>query len=137
MQRLKKGYVKVLLSVAGVALVVTALLEGHNSYVRNLEARFYMEHMSEPQPAVSTCRLPDYDPFDPTIMKYVKSWRKIDCGNPQPQLTFVDKEGFLHINKSAVAHSKIYWDRLLCTHQEIKRRKNDDERVELGPKKVN
>jgi hypothetical protein len=136
MFRYKKGYMKIFFVVFGAALVITAVLEGHDSYVHNLEAKFYEEHMAGPLPPNSFCHIPHHDPFDPSILRYIKSWPKIDCGSPQPSITYAGKNGLIYINKTAVTKSKLHWDHLLCSHQEISRSKNDDDNVHLGPKKV-
>lgn len=136
MLRYKKGYVKIFFVVVGAALVITAVLEGHESYVHNLESKFYEEHMSVPPPLNSFCHIPHHDPFDPTILRFIKSWPKIDCGSPQPPITYAGDNGMIFINKTAVTKSKLHWDHLLCTQQEIVRAKNDDDNILLGPKQV-
>lgn len=127
---------KIFFVIVGAALVITAVLEGHDSYVHNLEAKFYEEHMAGPPPQNSFCHIPHHDPFDPTIMRYIKSWPKIDCGSPQPPITYIEQNGSICVNKTAVTNSKLHWDHLLCTHQEIIRAKDNDDNFVLGPKKV-
>ncbi|CAB3387376.1 Hypothetical predicted protein [Cloeon dipterum] len=132
-----RRHAKALLAVVTALLVVTAILETHESYVNKLKDEFYKEHMTGPQAVInSACVLPRYEPYDPSIMHFIKSWPKIDCGSPQPPLTYVDDKGYLHINKTAVPKLKYPWEKLGCYHYEIIRLKNDDDRIKLGPGKV-
>ncbi|XP_065336670.1 uncharacterized protein LOC135937447 [Cloeon dipterum] len=77
------------------------------------------------------CNLPDYDPFDPSILPHIKTWPRINCGGKQLPLTFLDENELLQINTTAVS----LIGGLSCYIQEIIQLKNDESKVKLGPAK--
>lgn len=74
------------------------------------------------------CIIPDLDPFDTSIMKYVWSPEPIQC-DPTPDLAFVNKEGYLVFNESAFQ----YYDEkdFKCSYAPLVRK--DDYSVYFGP----
>ncbi|KAF4531591.1 hypothetical protein B566_EDAN010057 [Ephemera danica] len=66
----------------------------------------------------SSCQIPDYDPFDDSIKKYITKWPAVDCGNPQLPLTYLDDDGFINVNESAVKECNIPRNRINCFYQE-------------------
>ncbi|XP_065334901.1 uncharacterized protein LOC135936128 [Cloeon dipterum] len=79
----------------------------------------------------AVCALPRYDPFDPSIQQYITGWSRIDCGTPQPALTFLGKNGLLHVDRTTAAGKDLY-----CYFHEIIREENDDNKFELGPPQI-
>lgn len=49
------------------------------------------------------CEFPELNPFDPTILEYVKHPSPFHCEKIQPFLTFVDYDGFLRFNETEIA----------------------------------
>lgn len=75
------------------------------------------------------CIIPDLDPFDKSIMKYVWSPDPIHC-DPAPDLVFVNERGFLTFNKSAF---KYYGDsNYRCSYTPLLRPEYDDYSVTFG-----
>lgn len=52
------------------------------------------------EPERLSCKFPLLNPFDPSIVEYIKFETSYDCGWVQPYLTFVDYQNYLHFNKS-------------------------------------
>ncbi|XP_060579441.1 uncharacterized protein LOC132736346 [Ruditapes philippinarum] len=78
------------------------------------------------------CIIPDLDPFDKSIMKYVWSPDPIHC-DPAPDLVYVDTRGLLIYNQSAF---KFYGDtNYKCSYSPLFRPKNDDYKVQFGDEK--
>lgn len=75
------------------------------------------------------CIIPDLDPFDKSIMKYVWSPDPIHC-DPAPDLVFVNERGFLTFNQSAF---KYYGDsNYRCSYTPLFRPEYDDYSVTFG-----
>ncbi|XP_071446730.1 uncharacterized protein [Hetaerina americana] len=114
----------------------------HASYISSVEAEFYRIHVEEyllqdernssvvPRKRHG-CILPDYDPFDPSILQYIRPWPKIYCGRMQPYLTYIDDEGYIHRNISGIKDSGISNADLQCAYQEIERRNHSDDRIRI------
>jgi hypothetical protein len=113
-------------------LVLGAGVYLHRNWVLK---KFYNEHMELAVGQVSAaCKLPRYDPFDPSILKYiVKPWPKIECASAQLPLTFIDSNGRLKINSTAAAQ---YRGTVQCSVQQVERPNEDDDHIILGPSKV-
>ena len=77
----------------------------------------------------SKCILPDLDPFDKSIMKYVWHPDPIHC-TPTPDLVFVDSDGLLRINDSALQYYGK--DKYSCVYRALNRRMFDDYHVDFG-----
>ncbi|XP_046398818.1 uncharacterized protein LOC124165440 isoform X2 [Ischnura elegans] len=115
----------------------------HGSYISSVEAEFYRIHVEEyllrdernssSVPDSHPCILPDYDPFDPSILQYIRPWQKILCGQTQPYLTYVDSDGFIRRNISGIKSSGIPNVDLQCAYQDIERGNHTDNRVRLRP----
>ncbi|XP_059474303.1 uncharacterized protein LOC132195978 isoform X2 [Neocloeon triangulifer] len=133
----KKCHSQAFFIILSVSFVVTVALQLYDTYVRYVENSFFAKQMAGmPSENKSSCRLPNFSPFDPSIAKYIKSWPKINCGKPQPPLTYLDERGFLHINQTAVSERRIPWARLTCSYQKIIRQENEDSKFTLGPHKI-
>lgn len=50
-----------------------------------------------------TCEFPKINPWDPTILQYIKKPSSIVCSEDQPYLTYVDNNGILQFNKTEVS----------------------------------
>lgn len=75
------------------------------------------------------CIIPDVDPFDPTIMKYVWSPDPIRC-DPSPDIVIVNDYGFVEFNKSTFP---FFGDTAYrCSYTALIRPKEDDESVSVG-----
>ncbi|KAL3879132.1 hypothetical protein ACJMK2_031443 [Sinanodonta woodiana] len=75
------------------------------------------------------CIIPDLDPFDKSIMKFVWHPDPIRC-DPTPSLMYIDDEGFLKLNVSSVH----YYGKedFKCSYRILLRHKNDDYHVTFG-----
>lgn len=49
------------------------------------------------------CKIPNSDPFDPSLMPFISHPREVLCLRMQPDLTFVDEKGFLSFNKTEMS----------------------------------
>lgn len=47
------------------------------------------------------CNIPQLDPWDQTILKYLTKFKPLQCKKLQPELTYLDFNGMLTINESA------------------------------------
>lgn len=75
------------------------------------------------------CIIPDLDPFDKSIMKYVWSPEPIHC-DPAPDLAYVDNDGYLTLNQSAYKH---YGDtKYKCKYSPLQRHPHNDDSVSFG-----
>ncbi|XP_059484649.1 uncharacterized protein LOC132202032 [Neocloeon triangulifer] len=124
----KYKYVRVL----ALVLVLASAAYIHHSWVLKT---FYNKHMEFVKNDLSgRCKLPNYDPFDPSIRKYiVQPWPKIDCASSQLPLTFVDHKGRLQVNRTA---AKQYYGEVQCSVQRVTRKSGDDDHIDLGPPEV-
>lgn len=70
----------------------------------SIKLKFFKEnHMFLDAVNATECKLPKYDLYDPEIKRYIqKPATPIDCGNPQPYLTYLDWDGMLYLNESEV-----------------------------------
>lgn len=94
---------------------------------------YYYDHRSEaPLDVNQTCHFPNLDPYDPSVWPYVADANPIRCKARQPTLTFVDDDGKLRVNETALAESGYRWSSLECRYQEILRPEGDDEKVAYG-----
>ena len=69
------------------------------------------------------CIIPDLDPFDKSVMKYVWSPDPIQC-NPIPDLLFVNEQGILQYNQSAL--SQYNGASFTCAFSMLKLKPGDD-----------
>lgn len=78
------------------------------------------------------CTLPEgLNPFDTAAMKFIWSVPPIKCAD-WPSLVYVDSQGLLQKNKTAMLHYA-ETSNLTCTYQTVIRKKGDME-VSLGPR---
>ena len=106
----------------------------YDSYVTNMEIWFYNFHLGDMTDIFSEleCVIPDYDPFDPSVTKYLSASNIIQCGQPQPYLTYLDSDGFIHINQTTITKSGHEVNDYDCQYYEIFRTNNSDNTFSLG-----
>ena len=106
----------------------------YDLYVTNVEVEFYKLHMEDIADIYSEmeCLIPDYDPYDPRITKYLSVSRVIQCGHPQPYLTYLDSDGFIHLNETTIKNSGQEVNDYECHNSEISRTEKSDNTVSLG-----
>lgn len=136
-----RKYIKLFALLLAVALTAIAVFELHESYVQRVEYEFYRQHIGpnsvlNVKDASHVCHLPVYDPFDPTILTYIKKWPSISCGTPQFPLTYMDNNGTIHLNGTAIKEAGLEEKEFHCALYEVLRKPNDDDHFELGPPKV-
>lgn len=123
-----------------VALAVLAYVPYlfYDLYTRDVEMQFYSLHMDGVGDNTSglECIIPDYDPYDPSIRKYLEEVNPIKCGETQPYLTFLDFEGYIHINKTAVQKSGLSESDYDCSYSDIIRPDGNDGEVSFGHPQV-
>ncbi|PSN55946.1 hypothetical protein C0J52_00457 [Blattella germanica] len=110
----------------------------YDIYAKNVEMRFftlYMENIVQ-NTSSADCIIPDYDPKDPSVMKYFEIVNPIICGENQPYLTYIDSEGYIHLNKTAIDLSGLTENDYDCSYSEILRPKENDGDVEFGQPQV-
>ncbi|KAF4516747.1 hypothetical protein B566_EDAN008438 [Ephemera danica] len=135
--KMMSKYRKKYLAFLAMIVAIFATYEFYDSYVSSVEMEFYKTYFTSHSHDIGgTCKLPDYDPFDPTILKYIKKWPAIACGRTQLPLTYLDADGFVYINETALRRTKIPKKQFHCMFQEVKRTPNDDFHFELGPPEI-
>lgn len=75
------------------------------------------------------CIIPDLNPFDESIKQFDWHPDPIHC-DTYPTLVFVDEEGFLRYNQTAVRKARL--TSVSCTYSVVSRQKGNDDYVELG-----
>lgn len=84
-----------------------------------------------------TCRYPNLDPFDPSIRSYLSDASPIFCRPRQYALTYLDDDGWLRINETALQDSGYRWTSLHCEYCDLIRPPDDDDSVNCStPKKL-
>ena len=71
------------------------------------------------------CVIPELDPFDPSIMKFVWDPAPLIC-DTIPALVFVDESGFVQFNKSSIPYYGGELDKLKCEYRVCFRHTDDD-----------
>ncbi|XP_015906419.3 uncharacterized protein [Parasteatoda tepidariorum] len=124
------------------ATSITTLILLHNSL--RLSKSFFIENdflyydlnKEEPITKNQTCQLPRVHPFDPSILTYLTINKPINCKERFVTITFIDDDGFLRYNLTALKLLGYDVNKLQCSYQEIVRK--DDFNVEFGEsKKIN
>ncbi|GFY52066.1 uncharacterized protein TNIN_290791 [Trichonephila inaurata madagascariensis] len=95
-------------------------------FIEKNEFLFYDLNKEEPLIPDQKCQLPRIHPFDQSILTYLTSPKPIICKERVAALTFVDKDGILRFNFTAVKSSGYVVEKLDCDYKEIIR-KNDFE----------
>jgi hypothetical protein len=100
----------------------------------NMKIKFNNLHMGDMTDTYNEleCVIPDYDPFDPHIRKFLSVSRVIQCAHPQPYLTYLDPDGFIHINKTTIKNSGHDVNDYECHYSEIFRTNKSDSEFSLG-----
>lgn len=75
--------------------------------------------------AAGECHLPDIDPFDKSISKYVFHIKPLKC-RIKSDLTFIDKDGLVKINTTACLESGFDPNTMKCSYEGVYRIKDDD-----------
>ncbi|KAK7864712.1 hypothetical protein R5R35_010964 [Gryllus longicercus] len=128
-----------------VLLVLSAPSLLYHQYVQSVEMYFYqlqMEHMkaltaaSPPSAAVNGCTIPLYDPFDARVRRFMTLWPPVECGQPQPYLTYVDGDGYIRVNHSGVRHAGLAEAGVQCAYAEIRRDAFTDDTVSYGARRA-
>jgi len=106
----------------------------YDLYVTNVEIKFYNLHMEDTADIYNEleCVIPDYDPYDPHVTKYLSVSPGIQCGQPQPYLTYLDSDGFIHLNKTTIKNSGHEVNDYECHYSEIFRKNKSDNDLSLG-----
>ncbi|XP_023220184.1 uncharacterized protein LOC111622100 [Centruroides sculpturatus] len=84
----------------------------------------------------ASCQIPTPNAFDDSVMRYVVKKDPLKCKFVQPELTYVDYEGVLRLNRSAMAAHRIDENLLDCRYSTFRRKPNDDDHVIYDPRKV-
>ena len=103
-------------------------------YVMNVEIGFYNLHMGDMNDIYNEleCVIPDYDPYDSRVTKYLSVSRVIQCGQPQPYLTYLDPDGFIHLNETTIKNSRHEVNDYECYYSEIFHTNESDDEFSLG-----
>lgn len=106
----------------------------YDIYVTSVEVEFYNLHMEDVTDSANEyeCVIPDYDPYDPHVTKYLSTSPVIQCGQPQPYLTYLDYDGFIHLNKTTIKNSGHDERDYECQYSEILRTNKSDDKFSLG-----
>ena len=111
--------------VLAILLILSTMLLYHTYITLTMPVRFLFinENIN------SDCVIPDLDPFDKSIMKYVWHPDPIQC-SPTPDLVYVDADGLLRLNDSALQYYGK--DDYSCNYKTLNRRTHDDYHVDFG-----
>lgn len=123
---IQKSPIRSVLMFTGL-VVFTILL--WPAYIHIVEWQFFNTHSFLMHKTYSSCQIPLPDAFDESVMKYVIKKDPLECKFIQPELTYLDYDGVLHLNKSAVEAHHIDENLLSCTYTTIKRKPNDDDHI--------
>lgn len=106
----------------------------YDTYVTSVEMEFYKLHMEDITYNANEfeCIIPEYDPNDPRTRKYLSKSSVIQCGEPQPYLTYLDSDGFIHLNKTTIKNSGHKESDYECQYSEIFRANKSDNKFSLG-----
>ena len=106
----------------------------YDLYVTNVEIEFYNFYLGDMTDNFSElgCIIPEYDPFDPSVTKYLSASIIIQCGQPQPYLTYLDSDGFIHFNQTNITSSGHEVNDYDCQYSEIFRTNNSDNEISFG-----
>lgn len=75
----------------------------------------------------SRCIVPKLDPWDPSIVSFIKHPKGLRCRKVQPYMTYVDYDGFLRLNKT---ETKLLNDKKLsfkCYYRTFDRKNGSDD----------
>lgn len=106
----------------------------YDMYVTSVEIKFYNIHMEDVTRNTNEfmCIIPDYDPYDPQVRQYLYTSPVIQCGQPQLYLTYLDSDGFIHLNKTTIRNSGHKESDYECHYSEIFRTNKSDNNFSLG-----
>ncbi|XP_023241724.1 uncharacterized protein LOC111639970 [Centruroides sculpturatus] len=121
-----------------LAVLIICVIFLWNVYIYFIEWSFFYTHFMSMEDQLSTsssCDIPVPDPFDESIMKYVVVKEPLKCKFIQPDLTYLDYDGVLHLNQSSVAGHHLE-DDLSCRYSTFARSSIDDDNLVYDPEKV-
>ncbi|XP_021941338.1 uncharacterized protein LOC110840547 isoform X2 [Zootermopsis nevadensis] len=106
----------------------------YDTYVTFVEMEFYKLHMEDMACNANEfqCIIPEYDPNDPRVKKYLSTSSIIRCGEPQLYLTYLDSDGYIHLNKTTIKNSGHKESDYECHYSEIFRTNKSDNKFSLG-----
>lgn len=82
------------------------------------------------------CSVPKLDPWDPSIISYVRHPRGFNCRIVQPFMTYIDEAGYLILNKTEVDSMTKNGERFQCFYQTFDRKDGiDDNDIEYDERK--
>lgn len=67
------------------------------------------------------CSVPKMNPWDPTILKWIAHPNDLSCKQVQMNLTFIDYDGYLRYNQTALIQLKQKQTAFSCIYQTFKR----------------
>jgi len=121
---MRKSAVKTILFIVSLSvLFILKNLSDMFADIKRINDQIYMFI------AKTDCRIPDYEPFDPVAVLYLKEVPPIVCGSPQLALTFMINDT-IFINETAVNELKmieIDAEGVNCTYYNIGRAFNGSE----------
>jgi hypothetical protein len=106
----------------------------YDMYITSVEVKFYNIHMKDLTNSTDQfmCIIPDYDPYDPQVRKFLSTAAVVKCGEPQLYLTYLDSDGFIHLNKTTIRNSGYKERDYECHYLEIFRTHKSDDKFSLG-----
>ncbi|GIY85954.1 uncharacterized protein CDAR_559921 [Caerostris darwini] len=104
-------------------------------FIEKNEFLYYDLNKEEPIIPDQKCQLPRIHPFDQSILNYLTLPKAIVCKERIASLTFIDGEGVLRFNLTAVKSSGYVVENLRCDYKEIIR-KNDFETEYGDPHRI-
>ncbi|XP_022234991.1 uncharacterized protein LOC106473914 [Limulus polyphemus] len=104
-------------------------------YIFSVEWHFFKNHYlayqftNQEKNNSLTCPIPLPDPFDAAVMTYAEKLNPLSCRQVQPYLTYVDSNGTLMINNTAVKENRLDLSHLQCSFQTFQRKEKDDDKL--------
>ncbi|KAK7868801.1 hypothetical protein R5R35_003642 [Gryllus longicercus] len=134
--KLPLNWSSVLLRVALIIIVLETPLCLYRIYVNSVEEYFYQVEENLFKNITNglkyeeqSCKFPLYDPFDKQTKPYIFNYPPVSCGQPQPYLTYVDGDGYIHINYTGAREAGLNKQDFRCTYEEVLRVPNSDDEV--------
>lgn len=121
-----------------IAILLISVIFLWNAYIYIIEWSFLHMHFMSIEDQLtfsSSCEIPMPNPFDESIMRYVVQKEPLKCKFIQPDLTYLDYDGILHLNQSAVVHHHLE-DGLSCRYSTFMKDSKDDDHLVYDPEKI-
>ncbi|KAK3096015.1 hypothetical protein FSP39_021950 [Pinctada imbricata] len=100
-----------------LGIVITLLLYIYVKYIPEVQFVYLNRHNKEP------CVIPNIDPFDPSILKFVSHPDPIVC-EKNPEFSFINESGYLHINHTTSQQFGL--QTLHCSYSTVNRKGDFD-----------